>query len=215
MSQTEEIYQIADELRGIACLGLHFAGNHYDTERYERVLSLSARMVAAIEQSSPDEVLDLYRNNLGHISPIAGAEVAVFRDGKLLLIKREDDGLWALPGGLVEVGETLAQAAQRELLEETNLHGRVVKLLGIFDSRLWHSKTKSHVYHVVFLTECDTDQPVAGPETTDVGFFSRDGLPTLSPGHRERVPVVFKLSCGEIPAPYFDEPSQGPALPHR
>jgi 8-oxo-dGTP diphosphatase len=55
------------------------------------------------------------------VSPLAGAEVAVVRDDQILLIRREDDGVWALPGGLVEVGETLAQAAQRELWKETSV----------------------------------------------------------------------------------------------
>ena len=209
MSFQDEIYQVADEMRGIASLGLHFAQNPYDKERYERALSLSARLVAALEQRSPDEVLARYRDYLNHVSPLAGAEAAVFRDGRLLLIKREDDGLWALPGGLVEVGETLAESAQRELREEANVQGQVTSLLGIFDSRLWHSRTKSQVYHAVFLVEAHGGEPEAGPETTDVGFFSEGSLPALSPGHHLRVPLVFKLQRGEVPTPYFDPVNEG------
>lgn len=57
MSLTEELYQIADELRAVACLGRLFAKSHYDAENYERVLAASARLVAVVEQRSPDEVL--------------------------------------------------------------------------------------------------------------------------------------------------------------
>ena len=204
MSSAEKLYTIADELRAIASIGLHFAENPYDKERYERALALSARLVGALEQRSPNEVLAVYRDNLSHFSPNAGADAAVFRDGRILLIRREDDGLWALPGGLAEVGETLAEAASRELGEEENVRGRVTRLLGIFDSRLWLSRDKSHLYHVVFLIDPADSVPTAGPETTGVGFFSEDGLPDLSPGHRLRVPITFKLFRGEIPAPYFD-----------
>ena len=204
MSTTEELYTIADELRATASLGLHFEENPYGVERYERVLSLSARLVAAIEQRSPDEVLDVYRGNLGHISPIAGAEAAVLRDGNLLLIRREDDGLWALPGGLTDVGETLAESAERELREEAGVQGPATKLLGIFDSRRWDSRTRFQTDHVVFLVEAGEGTPVAGPETTDVGFFSEDSLPMLSPGHHRRAPFVFKLLRDEVPTPYFD-----------
>ncbi len=205
MPALDEIYQVADELRAVANLGLRYAQNPYDEERYHRVLAASARLVAALERCSPGEVLDLYKDNLRHFSPNAGAEAAVLRDGKILLIRREDDGLWAMPGGLTEVGETLAETAQRELWEEAGVSGRVVKLLGLFDSRFWRSRTKTQLYHALFLVEADSgSEPAAGPETTDVGFFSESALPELSPGHTLRVPLVFKLVRGEVPAPYFD-----------
>jgi len=204
MSSTAELYQIADELRGIASLGLNFATNRYEVENYRRVLALSARLIAALEQRSPAEIVPQFQDNLQHISPLAGAEAAVVREGRLLFIRRGDDGLWALPGGLVEVGETLAEAARRELQEETGLCGRVSQLLGIFDSRLWHSQTKAQLYHAIFLVESDDNSPAPGPEALEAAFFGEDELPGLSPGHHLRVPFVFRLLRGEVPAPYFD-----------
>lgn len=75
------------------------------------MLEASARLVAALESRDPDEVMQDYRTHLGHVSPLNSADAVVMRDGKLLLIHRRDSGLWALPGGLVEVGDTLAGAA--------------------------------------------------------------------------------------------------------
>jgi hypothetical protein len=66
----EQVYQIADELRATANLGLHYAENQYDKERYGRVLSASARLVAALEQRPPDEVLAQFEDNLRHVSPM-------------------------------------------------------------------------------------------------------------------------------------------------
>jgi ADP-ribose pyrophosphatase YjhB (NUDIX family) len=209
MPSTAELYQIADELRAIASLGLNFAANRYEVENYRRVLALSARLIAALEQRSPEEVVRQFQDNLLHVSPLAGAEAAVFRDGQLLLIRRRDDGLWALPGGLVEVGETLAEAARRELQEEAGISGRVSKLLGIFDSRLWHTQTKAQLYTAIFLVESDDSSPAPGPEALDVAFFSEGELPDLSPGHHLRVPFVFRLLRGEVPAPYFDQVEEG------
>jgi ADP-ribose pyrophosphatase YjhB (NUDIX family) len=204
MSSTEELYQIADELRAIANLGLQFADNEYHKERYTHTLSLSARLIVIVEHRSPDAMLAQLQDNLSHVSPLAGAEAAVFRDDKLLLIRRRDDGYWALPGGLTEVGETLARSAERELCEETSVHGHVTQLLGIFDSRLWQTRTNVQLYSAVFRVESD-DSPVPGSEALDVGFFSENGLPPLSQGHHLRVPLVFKLYRGEICAPYFDK----------
>jgi len=204
MSSSEELYRIADELRGIACVGLQFTENCYDREYYERVLAASARLIAAIENRSSEEVLTGFEDNLLHVSPLAGAEAVVVRNGEILLIRRRDDGLWALPGGFTEVGETLAESACRELEEEAGIGARATGLLGIFDSRLWRSQTKAQLYHVVFQVEADSSSPAPGPEVLDAAFFGEDSLPTLSQGHHLRVPFVFKQLRGEAPVPYFD-----------
>ena len=206
MSFQDEIYMIADELRGIANEGDRYADNDYDRQRYGRMLSLSARLVAAIEQRSPDEVMEEYKQNPAHVTPFVAADAAVFRGGRILLIKREDNGLWAMPGGATEVGETWAQSAERELREETGVVGTAKKLLGVFDSRIWGSRSKYHFYAGVWLVEASDDRaPIAGPETTDVGFFAEHDLPAeLSPGNSSRVPMAFKLARGDLPAPYFD-----------
>lgn len=205
MSFQDEVYLIADELRSIANAGVFYAGNEYDRERYERALSLSARLVAAIEERPADDVMAEYRQNLTHVSPLVGADAVVFRGRRMLLIKREDNGLWAMPGGATDVGETWAQSAERELREETGVVGTATKLLGVFDSRLWGSRSKSHFYSGLWLVEpLDDRSPTAGPETTGAGFFAEHDLPALSPGHERRVPLAFKLARGELPVPYFD-----------
>ena len=205
MDPTGEMYLIADELRSIADLGLRYAENDYDRERYRRALSLSARLVAAIEQRPAGDVLADYEGSLPHATPYVCADAAVFRDGRILLIRREDNGLWAMPGGWTEVGETWAQSVERELREETGVEGTARSLLGVFDAPRWGSRFKFHLYVSVWLVEVGDDQtPVAGPETTGVGFFAEDDLPELSPGHARRIPLVFELARGDAPVPYFD-----------
>ena len=206
MKSTEELYQIADELRAIANLGLNYSKNEYDLDRYERILSASARLIGAIEHRSSEEVLEQFQDNMFHVSPLAGAEAAVLHDNQLLLVRRQDNGLWAIPGGLTDVGETLAEATQRELWEETQIRGHVTKLIGIFDSRKWKSRTKAQLYHAVFLVECENPSPSTSSETTDVRFFSEGRLPSLSPGHHLRVPFVLNLLREEKSIPYFDPP---------
>ena len=202
---TGEMYLIADELRSIADMGLHYSENDYDRERYRRALSLSARLVAAIEQRSADDVLTEYEGSLPHATPYVCADAAVFRDGRILLIRREDNGLWAMPGGATEVGETWAQSVERELREETALRGTATSLLGVFDASLWGGRFRFQLYVSVWLVEVGDDQePVAGPETTGVGFFAEDDLPELSPGHARRIPLVFELARGDATVPYFD-----------
>ncbi|QOJ78752.1 NUDIX hydrolase [Infirmifilum lucidum] len=67
---------------------------------------------------------------------IAGVSALVIRNGRILLVKRGGQpgaGLWALPGGAVEAGESVAEAATRELLEETGLSAPVLGVAGVAD----------------------------------------------------------------------------------
>jgi 8-oxo-dGTP diphosphatase len=67
--------------------------------------------------------------------PVLGVSAAVWRDGKVLLVRRAKPpaGIWAFPGGRVEPGETLADAVARELREETGLAAEFKGLVGVYD----------------------------------------------------------------------------------
>jgi ADP-ribose pyrophosphatase YjhB (NUDIX family) len=71
--------------------------------------------------------------------PELAVSAAIFRDGNVLLVRRAGapaKGLWTLPGGRVEVGETLVEAVRREVLEETGLTIDVIDLAGYRESIL-------------------------------------------------------------------------------
>ncbi|MBX3055069.1 MAG: NUDIX hydrolase N-terminal domain-containing protein [Anaerolineae bacterium] len=206
MNSTEALYQIADEMRGIANLGRYFTKDPYDQARYAQLLALSARLIGVVEQRDPEEILPHFEDLLYHLTPLSGAEFVAFQEGKLLLIKRHDNGLWAVPGGAVEMGETPAETAVRELWEEVQVRGQVTQFLGLFDSRLWGSRIKLQLLHHLFLGEIVDGTPQPTAEATDVGFFTEYDLPPLSPGHAQRIPIIFQLVRGELPIPYFDSP---------
>ncbi len=216
MPAQQELYLIANELRAIAAMGLRFTDGGYDRERYEKIMAASARMVGVLDHQPADEIYTQFMDNLYHISPVLCVEAVVVRDGKILLIQRQDDQLWAMPGGLSEVGETPAQAAQRELWEEAGVHGTISRLLALFDTRIWKTRSKTHLVSAMFQLETEetpglhaiegTTPDGLSPfrETLAVDFFAEDDLPALSQGHHLRVPWVFKMLKGEVPIPYFD-----------
>ena len=101
------LYQAIDKLRAVSTSGLYYARTEYDKERYQQVLAVALGLLAALEERPFEEVQrEFVEDNWLHMSPAAGAEALIVRDGKIMLIKRSDNGLWAVPGGLVEVGET-------------------------------------------------------------------------------------------------------------
>jgi ADP-ribose pyrophosphatase YjhB (NUDIX family) len=105
-------------------------------------------------------------------------------DGQVLLMQRSDNGLWTVPGGALEAGETIAQAAERETLEETGYRVRVSGLIGVY----------SDPNHVIAYDDGEVRQQFAlsfravlvggrlktSPESPAVRWVSRleiDGLP--------------------------------------
>lgn len=205
MSFQIDIYQIADELRAAANQGLHYATNIYDRERCKNMLSISARLVSTLENKTSDEVMEDYLDNMSHFSPILAADAAVFKEDSILLIKRQDNGLWAMPGGLVNVGESWSDGCIRELYEEAGVKGDIVRLLGLFDSRRWGCRRRLQLYSAVFEVSIDSSKPSPGPEASDVRFYKESELPKLSPGHVDRVPFLFQIRSNEANVPYYDE----------
>jgi 8-oxo-dGTP pyrophosphatase MutT (NUDIX family) len=194
----QELYLIADEMRGMASLSRRFAESVYERERADRMMELAVKVAALADQGSQGDVRAIFDTESWlRFSPAIGVEAAVFdADGAILLAQRKDSGQWAMPGGIAEIGQTPAESALRELWEEAGLRGRVSRLLGIFDGRFWGTRGKVHLVHPVFLMECEDLQPVPGIEMLDARFFSPDRLPDLHPGHDLRVPKVVELAQG-------------------
>ncbi len=201
----QALYLVADEMRGMATLGRHFASNVYEVERAERLMELAARVAALADEGTPDDVRAVFSTEPWlRASPAIGVDAAVFNaDGEILLVQRKDNGRWAMLGGLAEIGQTPAEAVLRELWEEAGLRGRVTRPLGLFDGRYWKSPSKVHLVHLVFLVDCADLALVPGIEMLDARFFKPDQLPeAMHYGHGERVPVCIQQAhSGET---FFD-----------
>ncbi|MFI2619252.1 NUDIX domain-containing protein [Streptomyces sp. NPDC018584] len=190
---------LAEELRAIGELGATLTDKAEDRERFQRVLGI-AEILASGDCTGPVRPSADVTEQWFHVSPLMSADCAA-RDasGRILLVKRNDNGLWALPGGLVEVGETPSDAAVREAREEVGLRAETVSLIGLYDSRTTGTDTPFHVIHLVY--ECrvvDAGRLHVSEETDDFGWFSRDAVPPLSPGHAVRVRDAFMAGTGTL-----------------
>jgi len=96
--------------------------------------------------------------------PLTGVGAVIVKDGKILLVKRAFEpgaGKWSIPGGLVELGEKLSEACEREAKEETGIDIEVLELINAFDmiDRDENGRIKYHYVLVDFLAK-----PVSGEE---------------------------------------------------
>lgn len=210
MSEPEPpILSWARQIRGHAAALLHFSTNEYDRERAHKLIALAAEMTAGGLDLPPAAVIATFERNLEVFTPLSTVDAALFDTaGGILLIRRSDNGLWAMPGGACEVEETAAAGALRELREETGVEAAAVALLGVWDSRLHGSRSALHHYSHVFLCRHVAGTPHPTAEATEVGYFAPTDLPPLSYGHRTRVPQVCALyqtwtTSGTI-TPYFE-----------
>ena len=96
----------------------------------------------------------------------------------VLLTRRSDNGLWCLPGGRVDSGESVTESIIREVLEETSLLVRVVRLTGVYSDPnqlvIYPDGNKAHVVVLNFLVEYVSGEIHLSNETTDIRYFSLD-----------------------------------------
>jgi 8-oxo-dGTP diphosphatase len=116
--------------------------------------------------------------------PMVGVGGVVIDDGRALLIRRGSEplrGEWSIPGGTLELGETLEQGVARELLEETGVQVRVGELIEVFDRIYFgseESKGRPRFHYVIvdFLCERVAGEPRASSDVTDVAFAREEEL---------------------------------------
>ncbi|MFG1461566.1 NUDIX hydrolase [Xanthobacter sp. DSM 24535] len=122
------------------------------------------------------------------VRPTLAASAAVFRGPLVLLAQRgyaPGKGLWSLPGGRVEPGETLAEAAAREVMEEVRVEAEMIGLAAALDfiSRDAEGVLTSHFVVAAHAALWRSGEPMIGDEAVAVGWFHPDEVASLATTH--------------------------------
>ena len=103
--------------------------------------------------------------------------------GELLLQKRSsEENIWGLPGGALEIGESIEEAAKREVKEETGLDIKIDYLIGVYSKYLVEHPNGDKFQSICYLfkgTIVDGDLHIDNKETFDLKFFPKDSLPPI------------------------------------
>ena len=118
-------------------------------------------------------------------NPLVGVGAVIVEGKRVLLIRRGQPpllGEWSLPGGVLECGETLREAAVREAREETGLVVEPVDMLGVYERviRSDDGRVRYHYVLIDFLCRPVEGDVKAGSDAADVQWFTRDELPPLN-----------------------------------
>nr|WP_210341524.1 NUDIX hydrolase [Methylopila capsulata] len=116
--------------------------------------------------------------------PLLAASLACFRDGKVLIARRGKPpalGLWSLPGGMVKLGENAADAAVRELHEETGVRATAVALADVVEVilRAPDGVVERHVTILAYAGRWLAGEGATGPEATEIAWARPDRLGAL------------------------------------
>lgn len=195
---------LADTLRDCSARGLRFASNIYDRDNYQKVQDVAIELLALASAQPLSEIEPLRTTIFARPAPIPVGEAAIIDDmGRILLIRRADNSLWAMPGGGLEVGETPVQGAVREAQEETGVTCEPIGLIGVYDSRLCGTLSRHHLYQFLFLCRPLPNVDIIDPpshvhEIKEMAWFAETDLPDdIDPGHRQRIPEAFRFWHGD------------------
>lgn len=142
--------------------------------------------------------------------PFVGVGAIIFRGDQVLLIRRGTPpalGKWSIPGGLVEVGESLEDAVRREILEEVGLDVKVLDLVAVLDRviRDQEGRIEYHYILIDFLCESTRGDPQPATDADECAFVSLDRLSAynLTRGTEKIIRRAFERSK-EKPVQVYD-----------
>lgn len=193
------LIKLAIELQFLAQGGLCYSRDAFDLGRFERIREISAELMTFVSGYSLDHVKSVFCNETGFQTPKLDTRAAVFQNDKILLVE-EKNGTWSLPGGWVDVYESIKTNTIKEVEEEAGLEVIPTKLIAVQDRKLHNQPeyaygvTKAFVLCVVLGGEFTPNI-----ETVKSGYFGLHELPVLAEekNNAEQIKMCFDA--------YYDE----------
>ncbi|MGE7768896.1 NUDIX hydrolase [Peribacillus sp. NPDC096540] len=197
----------AKQLQSIAQAGLTYSKDAYDLERFELIRSISIEILSHQTDMDKTVLKELFASETGYATPKVDIRAVVFRENKILMVRENTDGDWALPGGWGDIGLTPSEVAIKEVKEESGFEVKAIKLLGVLDKKCHpHPPSLYHVYKMFIQCEIIGGRPIKGIETSAVEFFAENELPTLSIARntKTQIEMAFRNLKNPQEPVYFD-----------
>ena len=212
MSEREKWIKWAMELQSIAQAGLTYGRDKYDIQRFERIREISAEILALKSEISLERVKQLFCNEIGYQTPKLDTRAAIFKGNKILLVK-ERDGKWSMPGGWVDVDLSIEENTIKEVKEEAGLDVKTKKIIAMLDGIKNNLEGKNinspyGVIKIFVLCELIGGEFVENIETTESEYFSLEEIENLQLGTikntKKQVKMCFDAYNSEFWETIFD-----------
>ena len=195
------------ELQSLAQSGLYYGHDAFDLERYQRIRELACDMLAICMNEPIVKMKNVFCHEEGYQTPKLDTRAVIFNtDGQLLLVQ-ENDGLWSLPGGWVDINTSIKENTEKEVKEEAGLNVQATKIIAIMD-RDKHNLPR-YLYKVIkvfVMCEVISGQFEKNIETLQFQYFTLDNLPPLATAKNnlEQIQMCFDAYQNKTWKTYFD-----------
>lgn len=206
MDTNEKWLQWAVELQSIAQAGLFYGKDVFDKERYEKIRDISAQMIAYQSEIPIKKVKELFCNETGYQTPKLDTRAAIFQDDKILLVK-EKNGTWSLPGGWVDVNVSVRENAIKEVKEEAGLDVLADFIIAVQDRDKHNLPIYAHkVCKIFILCTVIGGAFKANIETLESRYFGINELPVLATekNNAEQIQMCFNAYYADHWETLFD-----------
>ena len=186
----------AQELQFLSQCSLAYSKDKFDRERSERIREIACEIIS-YKYDIPIEKVKLdFAGELGYQTPKVETRAAVIKDNKILLVKEQFDGKWALPGGYQDVNMSIKENAIKEASEEAGAVVNPVKIIAVLDyNRHHHVNFPFGMVKVFVLCEYVSHSFVENTETLGAEFYSLDELPELSTTRTTKKQLEMCFDC--------------------
>ena len=194
MDQNEKWLQWAVELQSLAQAGLFYCKDKFDIERFQRIREIAAEMIVEKTDIPLEKVKNLFCCEIGYQTPKIDSRAAIFQDGKILLV-RENNGTWSLPGGWVDVDLSVKENVIKEVKEAAGLDVIPERIIAVQDREKHNLPIYAYkVCKIFVLCSVTGGEFQTNIETTESRYFARDGLPVLAAekNNAEQIEMCFQ-----------------------
>jgi ADP-ribose pyrophosphatase YjhB (NUDIX family) len=187
VNQVPKWLEWAREIQALSQAGSHYAVDNYQRERYARLSEIAAEIISTHAELEKEPLVQLFNRQTGYPTPRVDVRAAVFKEGKMLLVRERDDGGWTMPGGWADVGDVPSEAAERETLEEAGFRVKARKLIGLYDANRTGPLELFHAFKIIFLCDILDGSATTSYETSEVSFFGLDEMPEIFSRERTKL----------------------------
>ncbi|MGK0606290.1 MULTISPECIES: NUDIX hydrolase N-terminal domain-containing protein [Enterococcus] len=176
----EQLLDWAIEIQALAQAGLTYTKDPFDQERFERLRTIATEMLSVQSPIPIPHLRQLFAEEVGYPTPKLDTRAAIFSDNKILLVQ-EKNGLWSLPGGWVDIDQSIKENTVKETFEETGLTVEPLRITAVQDRNKHNLPRYAYSVCKIFV-ECRLigGHFVKNIETTQIDWFSLSSLPSLA-----------------------------------
>ena len=192
--------QWAQELQFLAQCSLAYSKDKFDRERSERIREIACEMLSFKYDLPLEKIKMDFAGEIGYQTPKVETRAAVIKDNKILLVKEQFDGKWALPGGYQDVNMSIRENVIKESSEEAGAEVNPIKVVAVLDyNRHHHVNFPLGMVKIFVLCEYINHSFNENTETLGAEFYSLDDLPELSLTRTTKKQLEMCFECYKDP----------------